>query len=64
MIKAVRRRLSHSGIQIFILIFILNVIFYILVILGHPIPFSTGYIFYAAWELAVAGHGIDIIGTF
>jgi len=62
--KAVRRRLSHSWIQIFILIFILNVIFYILVIFGHLTPFSAGYIFYATWELAIAGNGIDIIGTF
>jgi len=62
--KAARRRLSHSGIQIFILIFILNVIFYILIIFWHLIPLSAGYIFYAAWELAAAGNGIDIIGTF
>ncbi len=62
--KAARRRLSYSGIQIFILIFILNIIFYILIIFWHLIPLSAGYIFYAAWELAVAGNGIDIIGTF
>jgi len=62
--KAARRRLSHSGIQIFILIFILNVIFYILIIFWHPISLSAGYIFYAAGELAAAGNGIDIIGTF
>ncbi len=60
--KAVRRRLLPSGIQIFILI--LNVIFYILIIFWHLIPLSAGYIFYAAWDLAVAGNGIDIIGTF
>jgi len=60
--KAVRRRLLPSGIQIFILI--LKVIFYILIIFWHLIPLSAGYIFYAAWDLAVAGNGIDIIGTF
>ncbi|ORN01956.1 hypothetical protein HA46_04795 [Pantoea septica] len=62
--KAVRRRLLPSGIQIFILILILNVIFYILIIFWHLIPLSAGDIFYAAWDLAVAGNGIDIIGTF